>query len=142
MDDKITRWSVDAVIASSFPEGRVFLARRRRPPAPPTGGLGLTSAVHDVNNICWKLAAVLDGTPRQTARTYEPERRSSVARNGQRSLDNALNHFAMISCRLSPENAPEQNRVPRPHLQRPPGGCRASTEVLRGSERSRWSSPS
>ena len=28
---------------------------------PPTGGLGLTSAIHDAQNLCWKLALVLGG---------------------------------------------------------------------------------
>ena len=108
---KITRWSVDAVIASSFAEGRVFLVGDAAHRHPPTGGLGLTSAIHDVNNICWKLAAVLDGTASpELLETYEPERRSSVARNAQRSLDNALNHFAMMAAMgLSPENTHEQN---------------------------------
>ena len=36
-------------------------ARRRRAPPPADGGLGLTSAIHDVQNLCWKLAAVLAG---------------------------------------------------------------------------------
>ena len=58
---KITRWSVDAVMASEFQVGRVFLVGDAAHRHPPTGGLGLTSAIHDVNNLCWKLAAVLAG---------------------------------------------------------------------------------
>ena len=58
---KITRWSVDAVIASAFRVGRVFLVGDAAHRHPPTGGLGLTSAIHDAQNLCWKLAAVLAG---------------------------------------------------------------------------------
>ena len=58
---KITRWSVDAVLASTFQVGRVFLLGDAAHRHPPTGGLGLTSAIHDAQNLCWKLAAVLAG---------------------------------------------------------------------------------
>ena len=56
----------------------------------------MTSAIHDAQNICWKLAAVLAGSASpELLDTYEPERRSTDQRNAQRSLDNAINHFAI-----------------------------------------------
>ena len=58
---KITRWSVDAVTASAFRAGRVFLFGDAAHRHPPTGGPGLTSAIHDAQNLCWKLALVLGG---------------------------------------------------------------------------------
>jgi 2,4-dichlorophenol 6-monooxygenase len=92
---KITRWTVDAVIASAFRVGRVFLLGDAAHRHPPTGALGLTSAMHDAQNLCWKLAAVLAGQAApELLDTYEPERRSADARNCQRSLENAANHFA------------------------------------------------
>lgn len=92
----ISRWSVEAVIASAFQVGRVFLAGDAAHRHPPTGGLGLTSAIHDVHNLCWKLAATLEGHAAPALLdTYEPERRSSVASNAQRSLENAVNHFVI-----------------------------------------------
>jgi 2,4-dichlorophenol 6-monooxygenase len=108
---KITRWSVDAVMASSFRSGRVFLVGDAAHRHPPTGGLGLTSAMHDVQNLCWKLAAVLQGhAAAELLDTYEPERRSSDERNAQRSLENAVNHFAIgDALGVSHENSPEQN---------------------------------
>ena len=57
----ITRWTLEAVLASTFRVGRVFLLGDAAHRHPPTGGLGLTSAIHDVQNLCWKLAAVLAG---------------------------------------------------------------------------------
>ena len=42
---KITRWSVDAMMASDFRAGRVFLLGDAAHRHPPTGGLGLTSAI-------------------------------------------------------------------------------------------------
>jgi 2,4-dichlorophenol 6-monooxygenase len=108
---KITRWSVDAVMASSFRSGRVFLVGDAAHRHPPTGGLGLTSAIHDVQNLCWKLAAVLQGhAGPELLDTYEPERRSSDERNAQRSLENAVNHFAIgDALGVSHEQSPEQN---------------------------------
>ena len=84
---KITRWSVDAVIASSFRVGRVFVFGDAAHRHPPTGGLGLTSAIHDAQNLCWKVAAVLSGdaTP-ALLDTFEAERRPVDERNCQRSL--------------------------------------------------------
>jgi 2,4-dichlorophenol 6-monooxygenase len=108
---KITRWSVDAVIASRFQVGRVFLVGDAAHRHPPTGGLGLTSAIHDVNNLCWKLAAVLaDQAGPELLETYEPERRSSDERNAQRSLENAVNQFAIVTdAGVSHENTADQN---------------------------------
>jgi 2,4-dichlorophenol 6-monooxygenase len=106
---KITRWSVDAVIASAFRVGRVFLVGDAAHRHPPTGGLGLTSAIHDAHNLCWKLAAVLEGhASPELLDTYEPERRSTDERNCQRSLENALNHFVIGDLLgVSHENSPE-----------------------------------
>ena len=108
---KITRWSVDAVLASKFKVGRVFLLGDAAHRHPPTGGLGLTSAIHDAQNLCWKLKAVLSGaaSPR-LLETYEAERRPVDQRNCQRSLENAVNHFAIGGeLGISPENSPERN---------------------------------
>ncbi len=108
---KITRWSVEAVIASAFTAGRVFLLGDAAHRHPPTGGLGLTSAIHDAQNLCWKLAAVLAGHASPALLdTYEAERRPVDQRNCQRSLENAINHFQTgATLGVSPENSPEQN---------------------------------
>jgi 2,4-dichlorophenol 6-monooxygenase len=108
---KTTRWSVDAVLASSFRVGRVFLLGDAAHRHPPTGGLGLTSAIHDAQNLCWKLAAVLRGDASPALLdTYEAERRPVDERNCQRSLDNALNHFGIVDALgVSPANSAETN---------------------------------
>jgi 2,4-dichlorophenol 6-monooxygenase len=108
---KITRWSVDAVMASAFRVGRVFLLGDAAHRHPPTGGLGLTSAIHDAQNLCWKLAAVLAGAASpELLDTYEPERRAADERNAQRSLENAVNQFAIVNALgLSPDSHREEN---------------------------------
>ncbi|HEX6455987.1 MAG TPA: FAD-dependent monooxygenase [Solirubrobacterales bacterium] len=110
---KISRWTVDAVLASSFRRGRVFLVGDAAHRHPPTGGLGLNSAIHDVHNLCWKLAAVLDGQAGEALLdSYEPERRPVVARNAQRSLENAVNHLSMIAAAgVNQEQGTGENRA-------------------------------
>jgi 2,4-dichlorophenol 6-monooxygenase len=108
---KVTRWAVDAVIASAFSVGRVHLVGDAAHRHPPTGGLGLTSAIHDVNNLCWKLVAVLDGhAGPELLATYEPERRPADEQNVQRSLENAINHLTIANAvGVSHENSEQQN---------------------------------
>ena len=107
---KITRWSVDAVLASAFRVGRVFLLGDAAHRHPPTGGLGLTSAIHDAQNLCWKVAAVLAGHASPALLdTYEAERRPVDQRNCQRSLENAVNHFTITGALVDPESSPEEN---------------------------------
>jgi 2,4-dichlorophenol 6-monooxygenase len=108
---KITRWSIEAVLAAQFRAGRVFLLGDAAHRHPPTGGLGLTSAIHDAQNLCWKVALVLSGAAEPgLLDSYEAERRPVDERNAQRSLENALNHFAIgAALGVSPENTAEQN---------------------------------
>ena len=108
---QITRWSVEAVMAPVFQLGRVFLVGDAAHRHPPTGGLGLTSAIQDVHNLTWKLDAVLAGHASPALlETYEPERRPSLQRNAQRSLENAVNHFAIGGALgVSHEHTEEQN---------------------------------
>jgi 2,4-dichlorophenol 6-monooxygenase len=108
---KITRWSVEAVMASAFRVGRVLLLGDAAHRHPPTGGLGLTSAIHDAQNLCWKVAAVLAGHASPALLdTYQAERRAVDQHNAQRSLENAVNHFGIgAALGISHESTPEQN---------------------------------
>ncbi len=110
---KITRWSVDAVMASAFRADRIFLLGDAAHRHPPTGGLGLTSAIHDAQNLCWKLSLVLGGHASPALLdSYADERRPVDERNAQRSLENAMNHFEIAAALgVAPENTPEQNLV-------------------------------
>jgi len=108
---RITRWTIEAVIASRFRVGNVFLLGDAAHRHPPTGGLGLTSAIHDAHNLCWKLAAVLSGSASdELLDSYEAERRSSVERNALRSLENAVNHLSIGNAiGISQESTAEEN---------------------------------
>jgi 2,4-dichlorophenol 6-monooxygenase len=106
----VTRWRVEGLLASTTQVGRVFLVGDAAHRHPPTGGLGLNSAVHDVHNLCWKIAHVLRGVAGPgLLETYHAERFPSVARNTQRSIENALNHLALVtSLGITPELPPER----------------------------------
>jgi 2,4-dichlorophenol 6-monooxygenase len=101
-------------MASAFRAGCVFLLGDAAHRHPPTGGLGLTSAIHDAQNLCWKLALVLAGhaTP-ALLDTYQDERRPVDERNAQRSVENALNHFEVAAALgVNPGNPPSRTWHP------------------------------
>jgi 2,4-dichlorophenol 6-monooxygenase len=92
----ITRWTVGGVLADRFRAGRVLVLGDAAHRHPPTGGLGLVSAIHDAQNVCWKLALVLRGVAGDgLLDTYEHERRPVDERNVSRSLENALGYLVM-----------------------------------------------
>lgn len=71
-----------SLVAQSYHRGRVFLAGDAVHLFTPTGGLGYNTAIEDVVNLAWKLAASVQGWggPRLLA-TYETERRHVARRN-------------------------------------------------------------
>ncbi|KAE8382331.1 FAD binding domain-containing protein [Aspergillus bertholletiae] len=71
------RWDLAALVADTFQSGRVFLAGDAAHALPPNrGGYGANTGVHDVDNLAWKLAAVLSGkSSPELLDTYDAERR-------------------------------------------------------------------
>lgn len=108
---KISTWVMEGVISDKFRDGRVFFAGDAAHRHPPTGGLGLTSAIHDVYNLGWKLAAVLRGKAGDALLdTYEAERKPVDQANIDNAIANAMNHFTIDQAlNLSPEKSPEEN---------------------------------
>jgi 2,4-dichlorophenol 6-monooxygenase len=93
---KVSRWTLEGVVASRFQAGRVFLVGDAAHRHPPTGGLGLTSGMQDAHNLCWKIAAVVQGQASPALlESYEAERKPVVTRNVERSVESAFNHFAI-----------------------------------------------
>lgn len=87
----IGAWKASAVVADKYRDASVFLAGDAAHEMPPTGGLGLNTGVQDVQNLAWKIAAVLkqeagDGL----LDSYEAERRPLGVLTTESSLLNAL----------------------------------------------------
>ena len=73
---KLTRWTVEGVLADRYRDGRVLIVGDAAHRQPPATGLGLNSGIHDVHNLAWKLATVLTGHANDSLLdTYETERR-------------------------------------------------------------------
>lgn len=107
----ISVWSLEGVLATRFRDGRVFLLGDAAHRHPPTGGLGLNSAVHDAHNIAWKIAYVLNGRGGNALLdTYEAERRPVAEINVTNSVTSAALRFELdLAIGLSPSKTPAEN---------------------------------
>ncbi|HEY2650323.1 MAG TPA: FAD-dependent monooxygenase [Solirubrobacteraceae bacterium] len=107
----ISKWVMESMLAKEFRAGRVFLLGDAAHRHPPTGGLGLNGAVQDAYNLCWKLAAVLDGRAGAALLdTYDAERRPVDAANVDAAVAAAMNHSSVVTALgLSREKSVEQN---------------------------------
>jgi 2,4-dichlorophenol 6-monooxygenase len=80
---------MSAQVASGYRNGRVFLVGDAGHRFPPTGGLGLNTGVEDVENLIWKLGAVLRGEAGDALLdSYELECRPTAVRNTNQSVSN------------------------------------------------------
>lgn len=87
----VSAWQASALVAERYRSGPVFLAGDAAHEMPPTGGFGLNTGVQDVQNLAWKLAAVLDGEAGEALLdTYDAERRPVGEAVTHSSLMNAL----------------------------------------------------
>lgn len=107
----VSVWKMEAIVADRFRVGRVFVAGDAAHKHPPTSGLGLNSAIHDAQNLCWKLAYVLAGRAGDgLLDTYEVERKPVVERNIANSVKCTQDSFALdAALGLSPQKTPEEN---------------------------------
>jgi hypothetical protein len=78
---------------------------------PPTGGLGLNSGIQDSYNLCWKIAAVLQGRAGTgLLDSYAEERRPVDAVNIETALSAAMNHSTVVNALgLSSQQSTEEN---------------------------------
>lgn len=86
---KILPWAMSATVAGRFRDGRVFLTGDAVHQLPPTGGFGMNSGIQDAHNLCWKLAAVVNGwADDRLLDSYESERKSLAHENAEWSKSN------------------------------------------------------
>ncbi len=108
---KISNWMMEGVIADRFRKDNIFFLGDAAHRHPPTGGLGLNSAIHDAYNLCWKLSLVLAGKAGDALLdTYEAERKPVDQANINSAINSAMNHFKIDEAlNLSPKKSAEEN---------------------------------
>lgn len=118
----ISHWDVNAVVAERYRSrgsGRVFLVGDAAHQVPPWGALGLNTGIQDVQNLVWKLAVALRGSPNDVVRgnlhawlnTYEQERKPVAHQVANHSLSNLRRHTLVVDKALgiSPDGSPADN---------------------------------
>ncbi|MDX1888675.1 bifunctional 3-(3-hydroxy-phenyl)propionate/3-hydroxycinnamic acid hydroxylase [Mycolicibacterium sp. 050158] len=74
-------------VADRWCVGRVFLAGDAAHAMPPWIGQGMSAGVRDAANLCWKIAAVLQGNaPETLLNSYEAERKPHVTEVTRRAV--------------------------------------------------------
>lgn len=108
-----SRWVYNGIVAKRWRFGRVFIAGDAAHKHPPTGGLGLNSGVQDVENLAWKLAAVVHGQAEDgLLDSYESERRPTAAFYTAHSLENATRHAPIgVALGLGPDEELSRRNV-------------------------------
>jgi 2,4-dichlorophenol 6-monooxygenase len=108
---QITRWPLNAVVASDFRKGRAFILGDAAHRMPPAGAHGLNTAVQDSYNLCWKLAAVLKGYAGDALLgTYETERRPVARATVDSAYENWQNAWRIAaSFGFSPRQSAAEN---------------------------------
>jgi 3-(3-hydroxy-phenyl)propionate hydroxylase len=72
-------YGYSARIAEHLQRKRVFLLGDAAHVMPPFGSSGMNTGARDANNLCWKIAFVLDGlTGADILASYDPERRAHI----------------------------------------------------------------
>lgn len=105
-------WRRTELTADSFGRGRVFLAGDSAHTMSPTGGLGMNTGMGDVNNLGWKLAAVLKGWGGPALlNSYEVERRPIAVRNSGASTHNYNQLKSVLDCSGILDETPEGDVV-------------------------------
>jgi 2-polyprenyl-6-methoxyphenol hydroxylase-like FAD-dependent oxidoreductase len=96
--ENVSPWTMSAQVAKQYRNGRIFLAGDAAHRIPPAGGLGLNSGAGDVQNLTWKLAAVLHGEAGDALLdSYEVERQPVARTNNEQSLNNAAKLFSLFA---------------------------------------------
>jgi 2-polyprenyl-6-methoxyphenol hydroxylase-like FAD-dependent oxidoreductase len=78
----VVKWTRRTVVAERFRDGNVFLAGDSGHQLSPSGAFGMNTGMGDVDNLGWKLAAMLEGWGGDDLLdSYEAERRPVAVRN-------------------------------------------------------------
>lgn len=103
-------WIMKRQVANAYRRGNIFLAGDAAHSFPPSAGIGLNSAIGDVHNICWKLAALSHGWGGdKLAASYEMERRRIAVINSMQSVSNGKKIYGLIKQLSAPGSSPQDS---------------------------------
>ena len=106
----VDKWRAVADAATTFRQGRIFLAGDAAHTMPPTGGFGGNTGVWDAHNLAWKLAFTLNGSAGvRLLDSYDAERRPA----GVLAVEQAYNRYVT---RSDPDLGTEGMQDPVPDL--------------------------
>ena len=93
----VNRWAVAGVFADRLHVGRIVITGDAAHRHPPTGGLGLNSAIGDAHNVTWKLAQIVRGNAAPSLlESYETERKVVAELNVAQSMVTLRTQFTAI----------------------------------------------
>lgn len=105
-------WNMRVQIAENFRKGRAFLAGDAAHLLSPAGGYGMQTGIQDVQNLCWKLAAVIQGKMAEDILdTYHAERFPTVMSNMEWSRNNQKGYASIIRAGKSGDRKILQNMI-------------------------------
>jgi putative polyketide hydroxylase len=104
----VAPWVASAHVAERYRDDSVFLAGDAAHEMPPTGGFGMNTGIQDVHNLCWKLAAMLQGKATSALLdTYHDERQPLGKAITEQSLINAVSMGRLQKTRQTTSARPE-----------------------------------
>ncbi|RSL98983.1 hypothetical protein CEP52_009989 [Fusarium oligoseptatum] len=98
----LSHWNVNAINASKYRVGRIFLVGDAAHRIPPWGALGMNTGIQDVQNLIWKLERALSDEKKYDSLidSYDTERRPIGERVGLTSLKNLRMHREVMDMAL------------------------------------------
>ena len=107
--DHVGFWDLRIAVASSYRQGRAFIAGDACHSHPPYGGFGLNSGLEDVANLGWKLAAFLDDWGGDALLdSYGEERRPIFVETGETMIAGGIERDRGFLERYSPDRDREE----------------------------------
>jgi 2-polyprenyl-6-methoxyphenol hydroxylase-like FAD-dependent oxidoreductase len=102
-------WIMRRQVAKTYRQGNIFLAGDAAHSFPPSAGIGLNSAIGDVHNLCWKIAAVSQcWASEDLLSTYDWERRRIAEVNSIQSVKNGQKIYGLIKELSFSSSSPEE----------------------------------
>ncbi len=114
----VAPWVMSPKVASRFREHRVLLTGDASARLSPAGGMGMNNGLQAAHNLAWKLAAVVQGSARETLLdSYESERRALSLAVMRHTNENSSEVFKQVHLALEGDWQGLRQSIGRSHRQ-------------------------